>query len=97
MERSLGFELFMWRAFFCAIGIVLLIFGLECLLIDNATLASGIVEETPQANVPLFQGASPINSARVVKPAEWMPWSMLACGAVVLLYALTVNRKWGEG
>ncbi len=30
------------------------------------------------------------HGTRIFKPAEWMPWSCLACGAVVLLYALTL-------
>jgi len=29
----------LWRAFFCAVGIVLIIVGIECLLIDSAVLA----------------------------------------------------------
>ena len=87
----------MWRAFFCALGVMLLILGIECLLIDTATLASGVVEEPAQQNSGFYGVAAGIANARVFRPAEWMPWSLLACGAVVLLYALTLNRRWGEG
>lgn len=87
----------MWRAFFCAIGLMLLILGIECLLIDNATLASGVVDDPIQATPGFYTNPTVAMGTRIFKPAEWMPWSCLACGAVVLLYALTLNRRWGEG
>ncbi len=75
----------------------MLILGIECLLIDTATLASGVVDEPSQVTAGIYGAASPLNATRIFRPAEWMPWSFLACGAVVLLYALTLNRRWGEG
>jgi hypothetical protein len=87
----------MWRAFFCAIGIVLLILGVECLMIDSAILAAGVVDEPmPPQNVGLFgAGAVPPQQSRTFRPAEWIPWSLLTSGAVTLLYALSLRRNQG--
>ena len=85
----------MWRAFFSAVGIVLLILGVECLLIDSAVLAAGVVDDPmPVQNAGLF-GTVPMQavSNRVFRPAEWIPWSLLASGAVVLLYAISIRRN----
>ncbi len=85
----------MWRAFFSAIGIVLLILGVECLLIDSAVLAAGVVDDPmPLQNAGLF-GAAPMQavSNRIFRPAEWIPWSLLTSGAVVLLYAISLHRN----
>ncbi|MDZ4848253.1 MAG: hypothetical protein SGI77_03090 [Pirellulaceae bacterium] len=87
----------MWRAFFSAIGIVLLILGVECLLIDSAVLAAGVVDDPmPRQTASLF-GAAPMQamSNRIFRPAEWIPWSLLASGAVVLLYAVSIQRNPG--
>jgi hypothetical protein len=84
----------MWRAFFSAIGIVLLILGVECLLIDSAVLAAGVVDDPmPIQNAGLFGASAPqMASSRIFRPAEWIPWSLLASGAVVLLYAVNLQK-----
>jgi hypothetical protein len=84
----------MWRAFFSAIGIVLLILGVECLLIDSAVLAAGVVDDPmPMQNSSLFGGpVNPTAANRVFRPAEWLPWSLLTSGAVVLIYAISLRR-----
>lgn len=75
----------------------MLILGLECLLIDNATLAAGVVEETPAQAGGLYSPLPAANAGRIFRPAEWMPWSFLACGSVVVLYSLTLHRNYGGG
>ena len=84
----------MWRAFFYAIGIMLVVLGVECLVIDSATFQGNPQTETaPEAGV---WGAPPApESTKTVKPAEWQPWSFLATGSIVLLYAMTL-KKGGE-
>jgi hypothetical protein len=86
----------MWRALFCAIGIVLVILGVECLLIDTATFAAGVVDD-PIPAASSFYSVPTASASRVFRPAEWMPWSFLAVGTVVLLYAMTLRRSAGEG
>ncbi len=46
----------LWRAFFCAVGIVLIIGGIECLLIDSAVLVAGVMDDPArqQASGGLF-------------------------------------------
>ena len=73
----------MWRAFFLAIGICLLILGTECLVIDKAVLA--VTKDQAAPNL--------IGNPRVITPYEWTPWSLLTGGVVVILYSFTVSRK----
>ncbi len=86
----------MWRAFFSAVGIVLVILGIECLLIDSAVLAAGVVDDPMalQQNT-MFGGQLASTQNRIFRPAEWIPWSLLASGAVVLIYAISLRRANG--
>lgn len=82
----------MWRAFFSAIGIVLIILGLECLAIDSATFVAGAAEE--QSATQAFGGliaSATANSDRVFRPTEWFPWSLLAIGSIVVLYSISLR------
>ena len=84
----------MWRAFFLAIGAMLVILGVECLVIDSATLAA---EKPPQmTQAPSWFTPEPIfDPNRVIRPPEWIAWSLLAGGSVVWLYAMTLPKRWG--
>lgn len=84
----------MWRAFFLAVGAMLVILGVECLVIDSATLAA---EQTvPVQQAPAWFNPEPMfDPNRVIRPPEWIPWSLLACGAVILLYAKTLPNRLG--
>lgn len=87
----------MWRAFFFAIGTMLIIVGVECLLIESATLASERREAVPVSQ-SWFQPSQSltVSEGKVVKPAEWIPWSLIASGAIVLLYSFTLPGRWGS-
>lgn len=76
---------------------MLVIVGVECLLIDSATLVSEQPEPV-QVNYSWLQPpqSAAISPQRTVTPPEWLPWSFIASGAVVILYALTLPRRWGE-
>ncbi len=83
----------MWRALFLAVGIVLCILGVECLVLEKAVLAKD-AEELPQQSVAFFtQPNEP--AAKEVKPPDWAPWSLLAGGAVVILYSYSIPRRNG--
>lgn len=86
----------MWRAFFLAIGTMLVILGIECLLIDSATLAAA-QDETIRVQQGWFGAQEIAVPTKTVRPPEWIPWSFIASGAVVLLYAFTLPRRWGSG
>jgi hypothetical protein len=80
----------MWRSLFIAIGVTACILGVECLLIDKATLIDR------NAPLPVAGVASPVAaSTREIVPPEWAPWSLLSAGAVVMLYSITLPKKWG--
>jgi hypothetical protein len=87
----------MWRAFFSAVGIVLIIVGIECLLIDSAVLVAGVIDDPTipavQQGGSLFGAAVPNSSGdRVFRPSDWFPWSMVATGAIVLLYSISIRQ-----
>jgi len=84
----------MWRAFFLAVGIYFCVLGGECLVVDRFVMAGEQPAAEPAAPATMF-GAAPAAASvqRELKPPEWAPWSLLSTGAVVILYALTVNRQ----
>lgn len=74
---------------------MLVIVGVECLLIDSATLVSDRPEVVPVSNGWFQQQAMPDMTDHTVRPPEWIPWSLIASGAVVILYAMTLPKRWG--
>jgi hypothetical protein len=80
----------MWRSLFIAIGLYLMIVGMECLAVDRVDLK--IHEEAPASAFSLG-GAPQQGPAIQIIPAPWWPWSFLASGAVVCLYTFTIPRR----
>jgi hypothetical protein len=78
----------MWRSIFLAIGVTFCILGLECLVVDEAVLAS------PNAG---FGAATAMDgysgNAKQIKTEEWMPWGFLGAGAVIILYSITIPKR----
>jgi hypothetical protein len=72
----------MWRSLFLALGVTSLMLGAEALFIDQAVL------KPPRGQVAATQ--------RIVNPPEWAPWSLMAGGAVVVLYSFTIPRRVGS-
>lgn len=76
----------------------MLIVGVECLLIDSATFAADGTE-TVQVSQGSWFGppqTMQVSTGKTYQPAEWIPWSLIASGAVVVLYAMTLPRRWGN-
>lgn len=75
---------------------MLIIVGVECLLIESATLSGGQTEAV-NVNNRWFgpQQSFVVEAQKVVRPPEWIRWSLIASGSVVLLYAFTLPRRWG--
>lgn len=90
-----------WRAFFFAVGTMLIIVGVECLLIDSATMAAKRKRQQikPAAAASWFQEPQPevqvVVTNKVVKPPDWVRWSLIASGSVIVLYALTLRQRNG--
>jgi hypothetical protein len=68
----------MWRSLFLALGASSCLLGAEALFIDQALL-----KQTDEATA----------AQRVVDPPEWAPWSLLAGGAIVVIYSFTIPRR----
>jgi hypothetical protein len=84
----------LYRAFFCAVGLVMIIVGLECLAIDSAMLSPGVLEDAramgPEGNT-WFNSQPALPQGRIFRPKDWFPWSMLAAGSIVAIYAQAVR------
>jgi hypothetical protein len=70
----------MLRALFLALGATSCILGFEALAIEKAVL-----KESRRANAA--------GETRVVQPPDWAPWSLMAGGAVVMLYSFTIPPR----
>jgi len=68
----------MWRAFFLACGVSVLLLGLECLVVDDFVLAA--------------RGTTN-SGARALNPPDWAPWSLISAGAVTILYSFTIPQR----
>jgi hypothetical protein len=79
----------MGRAFLMAMGIAACIFGAECLAVDRFVLV-GESAPRPAEPVSLF-GPPPTVSGREYKPPEWIPWTLLSGGAIVILYSMAMR------
>ena len=83
----------MWRAFFLAIGIWFCILGIECLVVDKAVLADAV--STPAPLLAADGTFTPPGSRSEIDTREWMPWSFLTVGMVVILYSITIPKRIG--
>ncbi|MCS7306795.1 MAG: hypothetical protein NZ602_17005 [Thermoguttaceae bacterium] len=75
----------MWRAFFQAVGIFLFILGVECLGIEQAVLR---IHDPPNS---FMAGPDAVGPPKVFKPTEWMPFSLMATGAITIIYSFTLS------
>ena len=78
----------MWRAVFLALGIFICVIGLECLVVDKFVFA----QHTQVASTDTF-GQAPAPAVREILPPPWAPWSLLATGAIVIIYSFTIPRR----
>lgn len=80
----------MVRSLFLALGLTTVILGLECLVVEKATMAGAPAQRNTWGQVV----AAP---AKEVVPPEWAPWGLLTGGAVVLLYSFTIPKRVASG
>ena len=71
----------MWRSLFLALGVYSCLLGVEALAVERAIL------KDPEGSVAVEQ--------KVIAPPQWAPWSLMAGGAVVVLYSFTIPRRVG--
>ncbi len=87
----------MWRAFFMAVGLMLCILGLECMVIERAVLAKpadATAAATDYSYDTYSYPGTQKKDPRVIEPPEHVAWGLLSIGAVVFLYAF---RRGGGG
>lgn len=75
----------MWRSFFLAVGIFCCAFGGELLVTERLMLNS------PGEKIARTGWTAPTNR-RSYEPPEWLPWSLLSTGSIVILYGLTLPK-----
>lgn len=80
----------MWRSLFLAIGVFLMVLGVQCLGVAQFTLK--IREEAP-AQTSIFDTTPALGAQKKVTPPPWAPWSLMSTGAVVCLYSFTLPKR----
>ena len=60
----------MWRSIFIAVGIMAIIIGLECLVIDSANFYSASEND---AGAFVNPGTTPASNVQQWRPKEWFP------------------------
>lgn len=71
----------MWRSLFLALGAYTCLLGVEALALEKAVLKKPT------------DGQQPLIAQEEIVPPEWAPWSLMASGAVVVLYSFTIPRR----
>jgi hypothetical protein len=79
----------MCRSIFIAIGIMAVIIGIECMVIESANLYSA--SET-RARTFLNPIGTPSSNTREWRPQEWFPWTVLSAGVIIVLYSFTLPQ-----
>ncbi len=51
----------------------------------SSPISAGIYQNSSYQNQPIVDATS-ITRGRSFKPREWMPWSLLAAGAILVMY-----------
>ncbi|MFM8252569.1 MAG: hypothetical protein ACKOBW_13310 [Planctomycetota bacterium] len=80
----------MIRAFFCAIGVAIVLLGLQCLAVER------VVVHVPDQllssdNSTVASISQPVTRELVIP--EWAPWALLSAGAITVLYSQAIARR----
>ena len=79
----------MWRSLSLAIGITMLIVGLECLGVEKVVLKA---RADPPPPISPWDNEPKEGPQKTLTPRGWTPWSLMGTGAVVCLYSFTLPR-----
>ena len=82
----------MWRAFFLAIGVSLIILGAEFLVVDKVTLHKAPTKGSALATLATVT-ATEVTASKTYAPPDWSPWSLFSIGAVVVIYSFTIPKR----
>jgi hypothetical protein len=80
----------MWRTLFMAFGVFVILLGAQCLVVEKFVFKSG-----PPRVQTNWAGQSQTVAAprRQIAPTEWAPFSLMAGGSVVWLYAISISSR----
>ena len=81
----------MWRAFFLAIGLSLIILGAEFLIVDQVILRHPRSADATLAQV--MDDSDRVASSKAFEPPDWFPWSLFSVGAIVMIYSFTIPKR----
>ena len=84
----------MWRAFFLAVGVYLILLGGQCLGVQKFILKDRrpVVQQVQQPF--LFRANQPqVGPQKELVPPPWAPWSLMSTGAVVCLYSFSIPHR----
>ncbi len=73
-----------------AIGISLIILGVECLGVEKVSL---VFRDDPPLPTSPFDIEAKVGPQKVLTPPGWAPWSLMSTGAVVCLYSFTIPLR----
>jgi hypothetical protein len=80
----------MWRSLFLAIGVFLIVLGIQCLGVAQFTLK---IRDESAASTSIFDATPTLGPQKKVTPPPWAPWSLMSTGAVVCLYSFTLPKR----
>lgn len=80
----------MIRAFFCALGVAVVLVGLECLAVERVVvhIPNQLLDHDGGSN-----GSAGHHVTRELPIPEWTPWALLSAGAVTVLYSQSIARR----
>ena len=87
----------MWRAFFLAVGVYLILLGAECLGVEKFVLKDRQPVVQQNQFPVLFGPPQPlVGPQRELVPPPWAPWSLMSTGAVVCLYSFSIPHRFNN-
>ena len=81
----------MRKALFVALGIMAVVFGLECLAIDSAILYDSSESSAVEFIDPT---GAPSETVKEWRPDDWMPWAILSGGVITIIYSFSIPYRW---
>jgi hypothetical protein len=83
----------MWRAFFLACGLTVVLLGVQTLGVERFVLK---MRGEPPAKVSPWDNEPKVAPPVEFSPPPWVPWSLLVSGAVTFLYSFTIPKRLGK-
>jgi hypothetical protein len=82
----------MWRSFFLAVGIYLVLLGVQCLGVQKFVLKKRELI-IPQPTDVFTAQETKLGPNKELVPPPWAPWSLMSTGAVMCLYSFSIPSR----